>query len=118
MDVGSYIFCSTRTYTLTTAIAAVDGDAANVWKEGEEKERNERERGQTKSTGRHVIVVILCAYSLYIDVEKDHANVRVLFTMVHDIITNGRKNRRILAARVPSTRLREKREKIKRRTNE
>jgi hypothetical protein len=45
MDVGSYIFCSTRTYTLTTAIAAVDGDAANVWKEGEEKERNERERG-------------------------------------------------------------------------
>ncbi len=60
-----------------------------------------------------MIVVIICAYSLNIDVEKDHANARVLFTMVHDITTNGRKNRRTLAAHAPSMKYekREKREK-------
>jgi hypothetical protein len=60
MKARFYIFSSTRTYALTTALAADGGDVANARKEGRKK-RNERERGKEKttSTGKHVIVVIV-----------------------------------------------------------
>lgn len=45
MEAGSYIFYSTRTYTLTT-MAAVSSDVVNVRK-NERKKRNEKEREKT-----------------------------------------------------------------------
>ncbi len=42
MKARFYIFSSTRTYALTTALAADGGDVANARKEGRKK-RNERE---------------------------------------------------------------------------
>jgi len=43
---------------------------------------------------------------MHVDVEKDHANTRTVFTIVHDIIASGRENKRILAAHVLPVRLR------------
>jgi hypothetical protein len=72
-------------------------------KETKEREREGKIDGQACDC--RYCVCTHKAY-IYIDVEKDHANARVLLTTVHDIITNGRENRRILAAHALTTQIR------------